>query len=89
MHLVAPLAFSTTELSLGWLSFPCICRASTFGPSCSFPPPSPSPPPQIDNEGGRRRRSSEAHGGGQILFIEFAEWAIKKNLLEKVHDDDE
>ena len=57
-----------------------------FCPSCSFtpPPPPPPPPPQIDNGGGQA-----AAGGGKILFIEFSEWAIKKNLLKNVHDDDE
>ena len=79
----APWPFSATKHSLGWLSFPCTCRASTFCAFCSFPTP-PPPPPQIDNGGGQA-----AAGGGQILFIEFSEWAIKKNLLKNAHDDDE
>mmetsp|Transcript_2270 Transcript_2270/g.3172 ORF Transcript_2270/g.3172 Transcript_2270/m.3172 type:complete len:89 (+) Transcript_2270:142-408(+) len=31
----------------------------------------------------------DGNGGGQILFVEFCEWAISKNLLEHVHDTDE
>jgi len=31
----------------------------------------------------------DGNGGGQILFVEFSEWAIKKNLLKHVHDEDD
>ena len=38
---------------------------------------------------GQRHGEGDGNGGGQILFVEFSEWAIKKDLLKNVHDNDE
>ena len=52
---------------------------------CGQPPPPLSCSSSLSHNHGMQ---IDGNGGGQILFVEFCEWAISKNLLEHVHDTD-